>query len=92
MTRHPARASTPYRTGLDGSFEAMRQSDTPPTHEGHMTRTDTRTAKDPQAWVDAANAASIRYGEGRTFRLVSIDGTTKSGRKQFTFSVTKENS
>jgi hypothetical protein len=42
MTRHPAQAEPGYRTGLDGPIEAMRQSDTPPTHEG-TDMTDTTT-------------------------------------------------
>jgi hypothetical protein len=42
MTRHPARASTPYRTGLDGSIEAMRQSDSTRTHEGTTMKNNVR--------------------------------------------------
>jgi hypothetical protein len=34
MTRHPAQADPGYRMALDGSIEAMRQSDSTRQHEG----------------------------------------------------------
>jgi hypothetical protein len=54
MTRHPAQAEPGYRTGLDGPIEAMRQSDTPPTHEG-TDMTDTTTLAEnivPVAFIE----------------------------------------
>jgi hypothetical protein len=52
-------------------------------------RIETRTAKDPEAFV-AAFGDSFQWA-GQTYRveLVSVDGVTKSGRKKFTIRYTK---
>jgi hypothetical protein len=47
------------------------------------------TAKDPEAWVAQANAAAAKHGEARSFTLVSVEGSTPSGRKQFTVEIAK---
>jgi hypothetical protein len=51
-------------------------------------RTEKRTANEPEAYVAMLNANPCWAYRDHTYRVISIDGETKGGRKRYTLGIT----